>query len=1591
MGYSKAKLLDSIKKILQTNNYTLTSVDKDSLSKLFEGTDYKILDIISRLMPFCNQYTDQQDPQKLLELFYEFTLSQSFPHTTERNFSRKEIKLTKAFSKILGKVSKFEFNNNIDNLTGLFNLDTRDNFDEKEYLHFKRVFKEKNVYSMIQLNRELTGFNTIDHITGVHNLAMHIAKQLHKKDTKIELGKISGAALGHDIGKYGCIGEDSKRVPYFHYYYTDVWFKENNLLHMGHIATNHSTWDLEIENLSLESLILIYCDFRVKNTKVDGKYVMTIMDLKQSFKTILDKLDNVDDLKEKRYRKVYEKLKDFEAFMTDLGVSTTIDIKPIEPNEKHYTLMHPDEIIANIKHLAIKHNTELMYRLRSADSLGAILSTVKNESSDNIRTYLDILEEYSTYFSQVQKKLTLDFCFNFLTHKEVDIRNHSAIIIGKLLAYYDEDYRKELPTNALLDLKDRSSDLLDNYINRILYPDYNTTDQHKEYLVYALKIMVESLFSHSHLDDQTFIEYDKVLLKYYNKIYEFDFYSQFSLVLTVKYVKSINLDDSAFTIMFNFLKEMMVHDNYEVRVATLERVRFLLLKLNEGSEFTLNTAKLIEDFRFSNGVAELYLKYKIALSLNLDLSLIKRYKDVLVMASEDVSEIFLDNLKSATSWIVKKVNIEFLREQKNSSNAHLLHTSLHLCNLLKVSANENVRNVAGKSLLDIIPRLKYDARNDVAIELLRALEIQDFNITKYIPKYLGQVILHLRPQELEEVINDFINKIKVANSQLGTLILESAATALQNYHIYKNLVDEDEVIYENRKRLLTKVLLNGVSSYNDRIKQSAFAGIGHHIFGSDIDLHSKCDIFKLISKKLLVDLSQPDNDFLLFLNKSSALINIYRFISDYTFSYGEIELETPKRIAFFPGSFDPFTLGHKKIVRQIQKLGFEVFLAIDEYSWSKNTQPHNIRRMIAKLSIASELNVHLFPSGVQINISNDEDIKTLKNSFKDSEVFLVVGSDVILNASSYRNTDKEVLNINHIILERNKASRTNEQLKIYNQVINAINGEILHLNLPNKYIDVSSTRIRKSIDEDNDFTDLIDSSAQKYIYQNSLYRKESVLKKITQTKDINIEVIDLNKEIIDRLDKQYDDINFRKIRKLKNEESPRVLILENIQTHEIIGFSIFHWIRQNSLYSLFNDDSLTEYIRNKASGRIIAIDGIFTNGSFSEINLEQIVLSQTLSFAISRDYNYCVYKSIEPSYHTSSIAETLTLQGFESTHLDACIFCVSIDRPITLFFDVFKYIKEPFISDEKVIKSIKTNRKRLQLALTKLYPGELVLPFDSAMIYHSLVKKICEANNVPSTPTTPRQLGELMCVPFGSILEGEVIPNTVTKSIHTDKIFDNDGTNYHIGPYPNYMSLENQVRMIKSFDRDVILIDDLLSKGYRFKPLDPILKEQGVNVERTIVGLLSGRGMELMGRQNRKVEYVHFIPNLKIWFNESDLYPFIGGHTVDRKMNKNISILKSNNFVLPYNYPKFIKNSPHDAVYSLSKVAIENALDILSTLESSYQKVYNKALSISQLRDVFTAPRIPDRGKSIDYDMTMKPSSYLKNDLIQLNKITRDV
>ncbi|RKD29144.1 nicotinate-nicotinamide nucleotide adenylyltransferase [Thermohalobacter berrensis] len=1580
----------------------------EDIGKIVEEKDYSC----KRILNFCHDMLYELSGKKLpndwLNYVYQYSLNNSFPCAVDIDFYKDLDIACIVYLEILRVFSEFEKTSNNNTCQSKYPLnflteDEENNLvNPNEYKKFKKVFRDNYVYEMMKLSQEITRHNTLDHICGVHHLALYIGRQLFKIGLPVDLGRVSGAAAGHDIGKYGCKGPELKRVPYLHYYYTDLWFKRHNIQYIGHIATNHSTWDLELENLSLESLILIYSDFRVKNKrKKDGSKEMYVYSLKESFDIVLNKLDNVDETKEKRYRRVYAKLKDFENYMINLGVEVELGKDyDYKPKKKYYSLIHGNQIVENLKYLSIDHNIHLMNKLKNVSSLNSILELARSENDwKKLRAYLQIFEEYSTYLTQKQKLITLNFLYELLIHKEGDIRKQCAELIGILIAKFDEKYRKEVPKDVELEPPEiTSSELLNKYIKLFLYPDHKIIEIHREWIGYNLRNMISALFMHC--EDSQKLEYRNILLKYFKRTENIDKNIQFYLLQCVKYIPYINTIDKPMEILFEFVLKMINSEDLEIRLAALERTYNLLFRLDKNNLF-VNKLKnmLTKNIVYCDVPAENFLKLKIAERLKINKEILDKYKSFYKKDKDKIPDLFLKNLKSATNWISKKIHIELLLEEVIKSPKRTgLHTAMHFCNLVKVSAIENVRNHAGEALVKIIPSLSLDQRNDVTVELLRALEMQGYQFTKYIPYYLGQIMLYLHPVELDELIDDFEEKIRQSNTQISLLLLKTIGVAIQHYPKYKNFFDEEEKKYKKRLIKMLGILLTGLVNYDIQVKQEAFSVIGKDIFGSkELNLEEKREIFQYIAKKILTLLTNKDENELLFLNNSAALNHIYRFISDYVFFKGEIKLNHSKKIAFFPGSFDPFSLSHKKIAKEIRDMGFEVYLAVDEYSWSKRTQPHKLRRRIINMSIADELDIYLFPEDIQVNIANPNDLKVLKEIFNNYEVYIVAGTDVVLNASCYKKKIEKysIHNFPHIIFKRRSFLSTEDDDIKFEKAVNKINGEIIRLSLPPQYEDISSTRIRNYIDQNRDISQLIDSLAQKYIYEYGLYRREPQYKRLVQTKSLDIEVFDdLDEGLLDILVSQFFKNSkdaYTKLKNLKSKLSPRIIIIRDINNNgKIIGFSAFHWVRSSMLFHEFKNNNISEYIRENAVGRIIAIDGIFIDKDYNYENLEQILLTETLAFCLAKDYNYAIFHNIIEDYFSETLYENLKLQGFKELHYvnkQNPVLVVDMSNPCTLNLDLETLIKEPFRSNQNVLKVIQQTRKNLQIALTKLYPGQLVLSFDRNVLYDKLIEKICEVNNMPTKQLKPRKLGPYMCVPFGSILNGCIVPNTVTKSMHTEKLFSSNIRDFTIGPFPYYMSLENQIKMIHSFNREVILVDDLLNKGYRIKVIDPLLKNEQVKVRKIIVGILSGRGKELMDIQNREVDSAYFIPNLRVWFKENTLYPFIGGDTVWRGLNPQRNLLPSINFILPYASPSFIRGTTRDAVYNLSEVCINNALDIITTLEKEYQNINERNLTLRHLGEVFISPRCPDRGKNIDYDLNLKPSEYLRNDIEHLKRI----
>ena len=1431
------------------------------------------------------------------------------------------------------------------------------------YQRFLRLWRREFVYELMRLGLEVTPYRTLEHIAGVHHLAVTAARALRKSGVAVDVALVSGAAAGHDLGKFGC--RPGERVPYLHYFYTDQWFRRRRMTDIGHVAANHSVWDLEPDYLSVEALLLIYADFRVKQLHdAQGREITRISTLAEAFQVILDKLDDVDGEKQKRYTRVYARLEDFEQFMVSRGVDVTMsggDTPPLP--EKHTALMTDDEALRALTLRCVGHNMELMHRLTDQRSFARLLEEARGETDwRRLRAYLAVMESYSLYLHIPQKVQTLTFLYELLMHREGDIRRQAAALLGEIIAGFHAGYAKERPADIRPDPKAITDvDQWRLYLDKILYPDHKLMPQHRRWIGYTLKFAVGSLLSHCPGREERFLA---PVFAYYRRPEDLDDYTAFQLLDT-----AAALPDTAYTAsrarqMTDFAAALSLRKDLTIRMAAVLLLdRLARLYPEDGRALEAVTAVPDGD----SGTLR-YLKQDV-LSQGAPL----------LLPEDVVSEIFLDNLKTATPWITKQGNLRLLTDFARSGKSPALHIATHLSNLIKVSDRVTVRHSAGNALLALAPRLTADQRNEVAVELCRGLELGQQEFTKYIPDYLGRFALWLPPAELDEVLDDLRVNLSSSDSRVTASVLDTVGVIYEAYDAYRSRFPETDDAYRRRRERLLGLLMRGLSGIDGATRQEALFVLGRRVFGSgELGRHEKRRAFMLTQRKLLSAQDEFPGEGLTFYYRAAMLGKLYRFITEERLFHKGFDFGAPRPVAFFPGTFDPFTLSHKGIVRAIRDQGFEVLLAIDEFSWSKKTQPYRLRRRIAAMAVADVFHVSIFPEDFPVNIANPENLHELRAAFPGRSVSIVVGSDVVLHASSYKKsvTPDSIHTFDHVVFRRTEPDAEPADYS-------CITGKVLELTLPPQLEEISSTRIREAVDANRDISNLIDPTVQEFIYRRGLYLREPQDKPVLRTEDLSF--LPASPETAEKFLRTMLSVPTAAALRTQIESRGDDVMVCRDTDGTILGAASYACLDSARLFARLGDPALSGLVRQNAGGRTLLISGLFVPRGERQSDLCQLLITEVLTLALSREFTYALYLPLEGAVSGYG-RQLLTLQGFVPAGDSTDALAVDMRCPIVLSRNVDTAVKAPFSSSPRVLAAIAAAHRRLQAALTKLQPGSLVLSLSAGVIYHRLLQRITGRNGVPAEPTTPRVLGPDICVPYGKILRGVAVPNTVTKTLRTDKVYEPDLSTYSIEAYPDYSPLPDQVRTIHAFARPVILVDDMLHDGKRIRRLAPLLAETNTPVDQVLVGYLTGMGRDLMEQLGYDVDAIYYLPNLRLRFVESTLYPFIGGDTVRRSEALPGGLQPAVNRILPYAAPEYT-GMDDETAWELSLCCLENARDILLALETEFRSLYARNLTLSRLGEAVILPLCPDKGGCMTYDLSRAASTYLEGDIELLKRM----
>ncbi len=1530
--------------------------------------------------PLLEQFCEATPAGGYLAAAYEYLSYALYP---DANRAPEEESLSRAllfYVTVLGTCIRREAQlRPYDPLTDVFGVTEGERGESRlgaEYDAFCRAAEDAHYVELMRLARECMPFDPLSHTSGVHHVAVHMARQAKKNGVPVDIALVSAAALSHDIGKFGCRGEDTKRIPYLHYYYTNQWLLSHKLPNVAHIASNHSTWDLEYENLPVESLLLIYADFRVRGARDEsGREKVAIHTLAEAGGIIFGKLaDNTLPEKRNRYRRVYQKLCDFEDYLIHLSVNPDpLSSEPLAVETRDPALLFGEAAAGGICRMAITQNIALIESVSASASFERLLERARSEKNlDSIRTYLNLLEEYLTYMTRVYKLHMLSFLYELLMHPESDVRRQAGQLMGRILANAGLKSRKELPENApetaiaptLSEMLAESAALWDSYIDLLLQPDHKINRKHAVRIVNSLKVVAGSLFAVS-ASGEARAYLDPLLRRFQSGA------DRFALLDAIVRVPANLLTADEVRFIAAYAAEASLMGDPSLTVAALSAALYLSAQraddAREAVTTLLGTDKLPKDsaVRYLAGrLAALYAAASAPSGGGLP--------------ADGVSELYLMNLKSAVHWIVKAANIDCLYEHAQSCPADAYHVATHLSNLLLISEHLPVRERAGDALMRLSPMLRVDQRNEIVIDLCRGLETGQQEFSKYVPPCLGFMIRQLPELEREEAVL-FLESMVRAGSQ------RSAGAALSTLGQIL-VLSEGNGVYdaaENERaiRRITGILLSGLAHFDDGVHRAALSVLCRDVFSCEkVPLMSRRALFLPLCKKLLTLLSEKRGSDITFFNTAAMLNHVYRMIIDCRVELGGLSFELPASVAFFPGTFDPFSSGHKRIVTEILALGFEVYLAVDEFSWSKRTQPKLLRRQITVMSVADQPDAYLFPDDIPINLANPDDLARLRALFPDRPLYLVAGSDVVENASAY--ADKTLPgaanSFDHILFPRSQT----EDAPPGRSARERLTGRVVELTLPTYYEDVSSSRIREHIDKNLEISMLVDPVVEMFIQERGLYLRTPQYKQQLAPIGRAISVLDGPDEsaayALRGLPRAFSE---RLIATLRQKKGCAALLIEDGKAAASAAVYA-HTIDVTQLLGELLDVRRAERVRMRTSGKLLFIDGACCQNADSSA-VEELV-NELLTHSLGSGHTYAVYYR---GADDEKLYDALTLLGFLPVPESEDVLLCDMRSPLALTCDAFTMIKEPYCSDPDVRACILRTRKALRKSMCGLFPGTLALSFDLERINHVLIQKVQHYNGVLGLPASPRRLGPFMCVPYGVILSDVVVPNTVTKALHVEKVFEPDVKQFAITEDRGYSTLVNQLRVIRSFRRPVLLVDDLLHNGYRMEKLDPLFKREGIEVKNILVGILSGRGKDLMDVQGRSVDAVYVIPNLRYWFTESLLYPFFGGDSVRDDPANGEHALPSINLIYPYRAPDFIHGSTDAAKRRYSMTALKNAYEILLMLERRHQALTNRSLTLSRLGEALSKPRLPDRGAHMLYDRSVPASAYVLDDIGLLRRL----
>ncbi len=217
-----------------------------------------------------------------------------------------------------------------------------------------------------------------------------------------------------------------------------------------------------------------------------------------------------------------------------------------------------------------------------------------------------------------------------------------------------------------------------------------------------------------------------------------------------------------------------------------------------------------------------------------------------------------------------------------------------------------------------------------------------------------------------------------------------------------------------------------------------------------------------------------------------------------------------ERVGIFGGTFNPIHLGHIKAAESIQhSFTFHKLLFIPSYipphKRSEEVASPQHRLNMVKLAVSGFSPFE--PSSIEIDAREKSysivTLRKIKKKYPEADIFFILGVDAFVEIETWKDYEKVMEQCRFIVI-----SRPGYQLEAAERVLDQTNRPaVLRLKrdaivnmetvakykvflLPIEALAISSTAIRKRIQEGGSIQSLVSEGVKNYILENKLYQKE---------------------------------------------------------------------------------------------------------------------------------------------------------------------------------------------------------------------------------------------------------------------------------------------------------------------------------------------------------------------------------------------------------------------------------------------------------------------------------------------------------------------